>query len=185
VKKRQLEQTLRAAGQLARDPEFFLIGSQAVHAYCRRPPAEVLLSRECDLYPKNHPQAAHLLDSKLGRRSSFARKHGFYADVVTPEIASLPDGWQRRLKPLRAGSVTALCLEVHDLAVSKLAAARLKDFEFVGALLKTKLANARLLNRRISDFPIQQRRAILRTRLAHVLADLRQAAPPRRKSATP
>jgi hypothetical protein len=101
VKKRQLEQTLRAAGQLARDSEFFVIGSQAVHAYCRRPPAEVLLSRECDLYPKNHPQVAPLLDSKLGRRSSFARKHGFYADVVTPEIASLPDGWQKRLKPLR------------------------------------------------------------------------------------
>jgi hypothetical protein len=53
VRKREVETTLRAAGRVAREAEFFLIGSQAVHAYCRRPPAEVLLSQECDLYPKN------------------------------------------------------------------------------------------------------------------------------------
>src|SRR5215813_13459039 len=126
MRKRAVEQTLRAAGRVAGETEFFLIGSQAVHAYCRRPPPEVLLSQECDLYPKNRPETANLIETELGRGSRFARQHGFYADVVTPELASLPSGWMRRLKPLRAGRITALCLEAHDLAISKLAAGRIK-----------------------------------------------------------
>lgn len=88
----QLEKTLRAAGRVAGDAEFFLIGSQAVHAFCRRAPSEVLLSQECDLYPKNRPETANLIDAELGRRSHFYRTNGFYADVVTPELATLPAG---------------------------------------------------------------------------------------------
>lgn len=117
--KRELDRALRFAAKIARENEFFLIGSQAVYAYSRRPPAEVRLSRECDLYPKNRPQAANLIDSELGRRSKFARAHGFYVDVVTPELATLPRGWQRRLKPLRVGRITAFCLEIHDLEIGR------------------------------------------------------------------
>lgn len=173
MKRRELEQTLRAAGRVAREVEFFLIGSQAVHAYCRRPPAEVLLSQECDLYPKNHPEAANLIDMELGRGSKFARRHGFYADVVTPEIASLPSGWTRRLKPLRVGRITAWCLDVHDLIASKLAAGRLKDLEFVGALLQMNMADPGIVRRRIRQFPVQQDRTRLRARLRAVLDDSR------------
>ena len=173
MRRRELEATLRAAGRIAHEVEFYLIGSQAIHACCRRPPAEVLLSQECDLYPKNRPETASLIDSELGRRSKFARRHGFYADVVTPEIASLPMGWERRLKPLRVGRITALCLETHDLVVSKLAAGRLKDMEFVGALLRLKLADLTIVRRRIGQFPIPRDRARLRARLQSVLDDLR------------
>jgi hypothetical protein len=151
-----------------------MIGSQAVHAYCRRPPAEVLLSQECDLYPKYRPETATLIDSEVGRRSAFARRHGFYADVVTPDLASLPNGWERRLIPLRLGRITALCLEAHDLVVSKLAAGRLKDLEFVGAMLQLKLADAKVVRRRIRQFPLERDRPRLRTRLQSVLDDLRQ-----------
>src|SRR5438477_9326053 len=98
MRKRELEMVLRAAGRIARDREFLILGSQAVHAYCQRPPAEVLLSQECDLYPKNFPQAANLLENELGRGSRFARRYGFHVDVVAPEIANLPEGWPRRLK---------------------------------------------------------------------------------------
>ena len=69
VRKRELKLALQSAGRIARDQEFFLIGSQAIHAYCGRPPAEVTLSQECDLYPKNRPETANLLDAKLGRGS--------------------------------------------------------------------------------------------------------------------
>jgi len=175
VKKRELEQILRAAGRAAHEVEFFLIGSQAVHAYCRKPPAEVLVSQECDIYPRHFPQAANLIENQFGRRSAFARKHGFYADVVTPEIASLPDGWERRLKPFRAGRITALCLEAHDLIVSKLAAGRLKDLEFVGALLEMNLANAKTVRQRICEYPGENDRFRLLSRLQAVLDDLRSA----------
>ena len=169
MRRRELEVALRAAGRVIHESEFFLIGSQAVHAYCRRPPAEVLLSQECDLYPRHHAEAASLLHFELGRGSKFARRHGFYVDVVTPEIASLPNGWEKRLKSLCLGKVTAYCLEVHDLLVSKLAAGRLKDLEFAGALLKRHLADATTLRRRISQFPLERHRARLRAQLSNVL----------------
>lgn len=174
MRRRELEKTLRAAGRIARELEFFLIGSQAVHAYCRQPPTEVLLSQECDLYPKNRPETATLLHTELGRGSEFARRHGFYADVVTPDLAILPPGWERRLKRFEAGSVTALCLEVHDLVASKLAAGRLKDLEFVGALLQLQLADPKVLRRRIGQFSLQPDRSRLRAQLHVVLNELRE-----------
>ena len=172
MKRHELECALRAAGRVAREWEFFLIGSQAVHACCRRPPAEVLLSQECDLYPKNRPETATLLDTRLGRGSRFAREHGFYVDVVTPKIASLAPGWDKRLTPFRVGPITALCLEIHDLVVSKLAAGRLKDLEFVGALLRLELADRAIIRQRIREFPLARDRARWRSRLESVLREL-------------
>jgi hypothetical protein len=172
MKRREFETALRAASQVAREFEFIVIGSQAVHACCRRPPAEVLLSQECDVYPKNRPETASLLDAQLGRASTFARRQGFYVDVVAPEIANLPDGWEKRLQPLRVGRITAFCLEVHDLMASKLAAGRLKDLEFVGALLKLRLGKAAALRRRIGRFPEQRDRKKVRSRLEVVLQNL-------------
>ena len=171
MKRRELETTLKAAGRVAEEVEFFLIGTQAVHAHCRRPPAEALLSQECDLYPKNRPQTANLIHARLGRGSRFARSHGFYADVVTPELAT---GWESRLKPLRAGRVTALCLELYDLIVSKLAAGRLKDLEFVGALLRMNFATPAAVRRRIRRFPLARDRARVRARFKSVLDELRR-----------
>ena len=173
MKRRELEVALRAVARVAKEFEFFLIGSQAVHAYCRRPPAEVLLSQECDIYPRTHAETASCLDRELGRGSKFARRHGFYVDVVTPEIASLPDGWEKRLKPLRLGRVTALCLEVHDLLASKLAAGRLKDLELAAALLKLRLGDSTTLRRRIRKLPVERARLRVRQQLRVVLEALR------------
>jgi hypothetical protein len=55
----------------------------------------------------------------------------------------LPSGWRERLIPVHnenTGGGTGLCLEVHDLAVSKLVAGREKDLAFVANLLRHGLA---------------------------------------------
>jgi hypothetical protein len=162
VKKRELKTALKAAARTSGEHEFFIIGSQAVHAQCEHPPAEVLLSQECVLYPRTRPEAAELLDRELGRNSAFARKHGFYIDVVTPEIANLPEGWQKRVRLLRVGRITASCLEIHDLLASKLAAGRLKDLELAGAILKLHLAKAPTLRARLTKLmPISAREQAL------------------------
>jgi hypothetical protein len=173
MKRSELQAALRAAARVARDFEFIVIGSQAVHASSPHPPTEVLLSQECDLYPRNHPQAAGLLDNQLGRKSAFARLHGFYVDVVTPDLASLPEGWERRLKPFRVGRITAFCLEVHDLLASKLAAGRLKDLELAGALLKLRLAKVAMLRRRIPRLPVPRDRQKARLLLQVILEELK------------
>jgi len=157
VKKHELKTALKAAERVAGEREFFIIGSQAVHAHCKRPPAEVLLSQECDLYPRTHPEAAELLERELGRNSAFARRQGFYI-VVTPEIANLPERWQKRVKQFRVGRISASCLEIHDMLASKLTACRLKDLELAGAILKLRLARVRTLRRRLANlFPLSAR----------------------------
>lgn len=172
MKRRELELAVRAAARIARESEFLLVGSQAVHAHCRRAPAEVLVSQECDLYPKNRPETANQLDTELGRSSRFARQHGFYVDVVAPEIVDLPPGWQRRLKRLKVGRIDVFCLDLQDLLVSKLVAGRLKDLEFAGALLRLRLSNSQLVRRRISKFPSARDRERARMSLGAVLRDL-------------
>lgn len=156
---------------MAEESEFLLIRSQAVHASTQRPPAEVLLSQECDLYPRNRPETANRLHTELGRGSPFARRHGFYVDVVDPEVATLPSGWQRRLKPLHIGKIKVFCLDLPDLAVSKLAAGRLKDLEFVGALVRLGLCSAQKVRTRLRQLPSARDRQRVRARLQAVLED--------------
>jgi hypothetical protein len=176
VRRHELRTALKAAARVASEREFFIIGSQAVHAHCTRAPAEVLLSQECDLYPCNRPQSAALLDRELGRNSAFARRHGFYIDVVTPEIATLPEGWQQRVKLFHAGRTTAFCLEIHDLLASKLAAGRLKDLELVGAVLKLRLARLSTLRARLAKmFPVSASKQSLSC-LANVLREVGRPA---------
>ena len=173
MKNHELKTALRAAAKVARECEFVIIGSQAIHAHCHRPPAEVLLSQECDLYPRNRAETATLLDRELGRNSAFARKHGFYVDVVSPEIANLPKGWEKRMKRFCVGQITAVCLEIHDLLASKLAAGRLKDLELAGAILKLRLARVRTLRRRITMLLPRSASERARTSLPDVLREVR------------
>jgi hypothetical protein len=176
VKKHELKIALRAAARVTHQREFFIIGSQAIHGHCQRPPAEVLLSQDCDLYPRAQPQAAQVLARELGRNSVFARKHGFYVDVVTPEIASLPEGWEKRLKPFRVGVVTGYCLELHDLLAGKLAAGRLKDLELAAAMIKLHLVRISTLRARVARlFPASAVEYALSS-LTSVLTELKKSS---------
>jgi len=75
---------------------------------------------------------------------------------VTPKTAILPDGWRKRLIPFSSpatNGVTALCLEIHDLWISKAAAGRPKDVEFCTALLERRLVTQKTLHARLSNVP--------------------------------
>jgi len=52
------------------------------------------------------------------------------------------------------GGGTGLCLEVHDLAVSKLVAGREKDLDFVGGLLRHRLAQPGIIQERLPSASI-------------------------------
>jgi hypothetical protein len=97
----QLEHLIRAAGEIAQDNEIVIIGSQAVLAQFPQAPAELLVSEEADLYPKNFPEKAIDVDGAIGERSLFHETHAIYAHGVAEETATLPDGWKNRLVPIR------------------------------------------------------------------------------------
>jgi len=82
----------------------------------------------------------------------------------------LPSGWKDRLIRVQnenTGGGAGLCLEVHDLAVSKLVAGREKDLAFVCELLAHELIEISVLAERLSQTeasPEQSRLAAERLR---------------------
>lgn len=149
MKRADVEHVLRAAAAISQENTFVVIGSQAIvllHPYA---PAELCVSRELDLYPALHPEKADLIDGAIGALSSFDETFGYHADGVGPETAVLPPDWRSREQLFYLGEVTAICPEVHDLAVAKCVAGRDKDADFVRALLRHRIVELETLLERI------------------------------------
>ena len=145
----QLEHVLRAAAAIAQENSIVVVGSQAVLLPFPDAPEALLVSREVDLYPALHPERADLIDGAIGALSSFDETFGYHADGVGPETAVMPADWMTRATLHYVGDVTAICPDMHDLAVSKCAAARDKDADFVRVLLKERMIEAGTLEQRI------------------------------------
>ena len=150
----QLRHLLRAAASITGENEFVVIGSQAILGSHPDAPRSLRKSVEGDTYPKNHPEKSIEVDGAIGELSPFHQEFGYYAHGVAPDTATLPDGWEHRLVEFRVNDPSGtigLCLEMHDLAFSKLAAGREKDIEFVRDLLKYRLVNRGKLLRLIDS----------------------------------
>jgi hypothetical protein len=140
----ELEHVIRAAGRIARDREIVVIGSQAVLGQFPNAPDALLSSMEADVYPRNHPERADLIDGAIGEGSAFHEQFGYYAQGVSAGTATLPGGWRRRLVSVKnpnTGGIEGLCLEVHDLAISKYVAGREKDLAFTRTLARHGLTH--------------------------------------------
>ena len=138
----QLEHLIGSAASIAADDDIVVIGSQAILGQFPDAPDELLVSAEADLYPRNHPDRADLIDGSIGELSPFHDTFGYYAQGVGEETAVLPSGWQERLVPVRSPrtrGATGWCLEVHDLLVAKAVAGRDKDRRFIAAAVRHAL----------------------------------------------
>ncbi len=135
----QLEHVIRAAAAIAEDDELVVLESQAILGAFPDAPPELLASNEADVYPRNYPERADLIDGAIGELSPFHETFGYYAQGVGPETAVLPPGWAERLVAVRGpGTRGAVgwCLEPHDLVVSKLVAGRPKDLDYAAAAVQ-------------------------------------------------
>jgi hypothetical protein len=153
MKRSELEHVIRAAGRIARDREIVVIGSQAILGQFPDAPETLLASMEADVYPKNHPERADRIDGAIGEGSDFHERYGYYAQGVGETTASLPRGWRSRLVSVKnpnTEGVEGLCLEVHDLAISKYVAGRPKDLAFTRALARHGLTREATLLERAS-----------------------------------
>lgn len=135
MKHDELAHVLRASAAISNETSFVLVGSQAVLLLLEHPPADLLVSTEIDLYPALQPEKADLIDGAIGANSTFHDTFGYHVDGVSPETASLPSDWMNRSVLTYFGDVTAICPDLHDLVVSKCAAGRDKDADFVRILL--------------------------------------------------
>lgn len=146
----QLAHILRTAADSTAQRVFVVVGSQAILATFPDAPRILRKSIEGDIYPRDNPLMAIEIDGTLGEGSAFHQEFGYYAHGVGPDTAIVPEGWEDRLVEFKVGDsleTIGLCLEIHDLAFSKLVAGRPKDFDFVAGLLTHRLINRGTLQR--------------------------------------
>lgn len=138
MKRSELEHLIRAASAITNQYKIIIIGSQSILGAIPSPPGILCQSNEADFYPLDCPELAELIDGSIGEHSKFHDLYGYYAQGVGPETAILPDGWQNRLIRIQNQNTdlkVGYCLDPLDLAASKLAAGREKDYEFVSEML--------------------------------------------------
>lgn len=149
MQRSELAHVLRASSAISNETSFVLVGSQAILLLLEEPPEDLLRSSEIDLYPASNPEKSDLIDGAIGALSTFHDAFGYHADGVSPETASLPKDWMSRAVFSYIGDITAICPDLHDLAVSKCAASREKDADYVRTLLRKNLVQLEVLLERI------------------------------------
>ncbi len=148
----QLEHIIRACADIADDDEIVVIGSQSILGRHPNAPAELCVSVEADVYPRNRPERWEVIDGSIGELSPFHETYGYYAQGVSESTATLPAGWQSRWVPVSNANTrgaTGLCLEPHDLVIAKAVAGRDKDWRFINAALAHRLVQGRTLRERL------------------------------------
>jgi hypothetical protein len=156
VRPDQLDHAIRAVTDILGEETVIVIGSQSVLGSftVEQLPPEATRSIEVDILPLDDPTEAKAdeIDGAIGEGSSFQELHGFYVQGVGPRTATLPDGWRERLVPVASEATngrTGLCLEIHDLCVSKLVADRDKDRAFCAAVVRHGLVSIDELRARL------------------------------------
>jgi hypothetical protein len=166
----QLEHVIRAAGAIADSQDLIVIGSQAVLGEFPEAPAELLVSNEAGVFPRQHPERSDLIDSTIGEGSPFQHSFGYYAHGVGEETAILPSGWRDRLVLVtneNTRNVNGWCLEIHDLAIAKYVAGREKDLDFTQALVRHQMVSRQILHDRLFATPVSLE---IRERVIHRIA---------------
>lgn len=156
---------VRAAAEVASTDELLVFGSQAILLTHPDAPADLRQSVELDAVPFRHPERWELIDGALGEESRFHQTFGYYVHGVGFETATFPANWSTRCSRVPVGhpTVNVICPEIHDLAASKLAAGRPKDFNYVTILIERDFVDTQKLLRRIGKLPVAaEQRAQLR-----------------------
>lgn len=156
MNREQLEHALRAASEITGERVMFVIGSQSILGSFSEHmlPARAVQSEEVDVGFFDDPDGikADLVEGAIGEYSTFYDMFKFYVDGVDLTTAILPEGWVDRLVDVtsaRTNGAVGRCLEPHDCVVSKMAAGREKDWEFVDALLGAGLVQSDVLLERM------------------------------------
>lgn len=169
VERENLEHLIRAAADVTHEYEFIIVGSQSILGAVPYPPAELKMSMEADMYPRNAPEKSSLIEGALGEGSRFHDTHRYYAQGVGPETATLPAGWEERLNKVQNEATdlkVGYCLSLLDVFLSKAYANREKDREFNMALLRYRYVETRHALEMVAQMPIDEKsKAALRARI--------------------
>lgn len=146
----QVRLILEEAARLTNHRQFVVVGSLSALGALVNPPPRMVQSIDVDFFPRLDPDRVGEINARLGEDSDFARKHGYYADGVSPRIVSAPAGWEARLVQVPfASGIIGWFLEPNDAAVAKLMRGDPHDLEWVQAGLRAGVLSAAVIEARI------------------------------------
>lgn len=168
----ELEHIIRASGEIAKVKKVIIFGSQSILAQfpdllkSASQDREVLIrSMEADIMIPDSKEKTELVEAVMGELSMFHDTFGYYAQGVDLTTSTLPEGWENRLVEIcneNTKGVSGMCLEIHDLIISKLYAGRPKDIDFFKAAVNSGLLSKEILNQRLNKTSMSdERRSII------------------------
>ena len=149
-----IETLLIEAARLSNHRNFVVAGSLSVLGAVMLPPADMLMSRDVDIYTKLDPGRVfvEIADPAGGiaEGSKVHVAHGFYADPISPTILSVPDGWEARLISVTlAHGVVANFIDPNDAAIAKLARSEENDIRWVASGVKAGIIHLDVVEARL------------------------------------
>lgn len=172
MRRSDLEHIIRAAGEIAGVKEIIILGSQSILGQFPSLGEENFdnennvkigfqtldfnpcKSAEADIMVPENEKLADEIEGAIGEFSQFHETHGYYAQAVDSTTSKLPRKWKERLITIsnkNTSGIKGMCLEVHDLIISKLFASRDKDIEFFKSLIALKLIKKNILFERLEE----------------------------------
>ncbi len=154
MKRAELEHIIRACSAMTGHTQFVITGNLALLGLGADAPEELITSLTADLFCQGDPEATLIITKSLGESTLFDTTFGYCARGVNESAIILPEGWRERVIPIESSNTAGACgycLEVHDLAVSRLAAHHDDDFTFLLGLLSHRLIDEGTLEERLES----------------------------------
>jgi len=141
MNRNELEHIIRAAGEIAKVRKVIVLGSQSILAQfpdLSEPLSEsdsfeissfiskrkiLLSSMEADIMIPDSEEKTEMVEGAIGKLSQSQNAFGYYAHGVDYTTSKLPKDWESRLVEIcneNTNGISGLCLEIHDLIISKL-----------------------------------------------------------------
>ena len=146
-----IHHVLTEAKKITNHTDYVIIGSLTALGLQTPPPDEMVRSIDVDLYPKDDPARAGEIAAIIGQGSAFEDEYGYYVDAASPDLPTLPDGWESRFVIYDFGDVRALFLELNDAAISKYARGEIRDRIWIQEGLKAGLLSMPTIEYRLRE----------------------------------
>lgn len=143
----------KEAQRLSGHADFVVIGSLSILGLEQsfNIPDAMTLSNDVDCYTPADPDRIFDVVAALGENSPYHKTSGFFLDAVSPELPSLPDGWQARLIKVERDGLTAWFLDPNDAALSKYARGEPRDRRWIQAGILAGVVSMPIIRARIGS----------------------------------
>lgn len=139
------------ARDLSGHRDYVIVGSLSILGLADESlvPPDMAMSNDIDGFTQADPGRIFDLDALLGAESPFHATHGYFLDPVSPDLPSLPDGWEGRLNKVERDGVRLWFLDPNDAAVSKYARGEPRDQRWIRSGLSHGLVSLPIVAARV------------------------------------